>query len=187
MSSESSSASSLLTEVIRKVATNAPSAGDSTNLNITNFTLQTIVPRKPYFAYVSERIDWIVYGALEAIPLSSNTLKTLQQIIKPFMLPTPGDALFYNSNGPITGVPVGDGIYISCKPTGSFGEDVGVMYDKPSTSVDFSNIANSPLLQFLLIMWVMIIVFLLLFYGIGSVFSSLSLSLGGEFGAEPSK
>ena len=180
-SGDLTSASSLLTDVIKKVATNAPSQGDSTNLNMSNFNLQTIVPRKPYYAYTNGQNDWIVYGALEAIPLTSSTIKTLKQIVKPFPLPTPGDALFYNANGPVTGMPVGDGIYISCQPTGSFGEDIGIMYDKPSSSVDFSNVANSPLLQFFIAVFVIIIVYLLLFYGIGSFFTYLSAMFSGIF------
>lgn len=179
-SSESSSASALLTDVIKKVATNAPAAGESTNLNMANFNLQTIVPRKPYYAYEAQNVDWIVFGALEAIPLSSSTLKTLQQIIQPFPIATPGDALYYNANGPISGVSIGEGIYISCQPTGSFGDDVGVMYDKPSTSVDFSNVANSPLLQFFIVILVMVVVFLILFYGMGNLFTYLSGTMGGQ-------
>ena len=48
-SSESSSASNLITEVIEKVSANAPREGDSTNLNISNFNLQNIVPKKNVF------------------------------------------------------------------------------------------------------------------------------------------
>jgi hypothetical protein len=177
-SGDHSNASAMVTDIIKKVATNAPSHGDSTNLNMSNFNLQTIVPRKPYYAYVNNQNDWIVYGALEAIAVGSSTIKTLQQIIKPFPIPTPGDSLFYNSNGPITGVPVGDGIYISCQPTGSSGDDVGIMYDKPSSSVDFSNVANSPLLQFFIVIFVMVVLYLIIFYGIGAMFSSLSASFG---------
>jgi len=50
-SSESSTASNLITEIIQSVSTNAPSKGDSTNLSINGFTLKNIVPQKPFFSY----------------------------------------------------------------------------------------------------------------------------------------
>lgn len=184
ISGDLTSASALLTDVIKKAATNAPSEGDSTNLNMSNFSLQAIMPRKPYYAYVEGQNDWIVYGALEAIPVASSTIKTLKQIIQPFPIPTPGENLFYNANGAVTGVPVGDGIYISCQPTGSFGDDVGILYDKPSSSVDFSNVANSPLLQFFIAILVMMMVYLVLFYGVGSMFSTLATMYTTQFRAE---
>lgn len=175
-SSESSPASELITEIINKVATNAPSQGETTNLNIPNFTLQTIVPRSPYFYYNNNNTDWIVFGSLDAIPLSSSTISTLQQIIQPFPIPTPGGDLFYNSKGPTTGVQLGDGIYISCQPTGSFGEDTEVTYDKSSTStaVDFSNILQSPIFQLLILILVGIILFVIIFYCISSFYGYIT-------------
>ena len=95
-SSESSTAAQIITDIINKVSTNAPSQGDSTNLNM-SFSLQKIVPRKPFFVYSGGNADWIVYGQLDAIPLSSTTISTLQKIIKAFPIPTPGGDLFYNS------------------------------------------------------------------------------------------
>ena len=174
-SSESSSASELITEIINKVATNAPSQGETTNLNISNFTLQTIVPRSPYFYYNNNNTDWIVFGSLDAIPLSSSTISTLQKIIQPYPLATPGEDLFYNSKGPITGVQLGDGIYISCKPTGSFGEDKAVTYDKsPTTAVDFSNILQNSTFKLFMLILVGIILFIIIFYMISLFYSYIT-------------
>ena len=173
-SSESTNASNLITEIINKVATNAPSRGETTNLNIPNFNLQNIIPKKPFYYYSNNSTDWIVFGALEAIPISSSTITTLQQIIKPFPLPTPGTELFYNSKGPISGVQIGDGLYISCQPTGSTGEEVAVEYDKPSTSVDFSNIFQSPIFGILVLIVVGCILFVIIFYGISAFFNYIS-------------
>lgn len=173
-SSESSNASNIITEIINKVATNAPSRGETTNLNISSFNLQNIIPKKPFYFYNSNSTDWIVFGALEAIPISSSTITTLQQIIKPFLLPTPGTELFYNSKGPISGVQIGDGLYISCQPTGSTGEEVAVEYDKPSTSVDFSNIFQSPIFGIFVLIVVGCILFVVIFYGISAFFNFIS-------------
>ena len=173
-SSESSTASTIITEIINKVATNAPSSGDSTNLNISNFNLQNIVPRKPFFAYSSGSNDFIVFGELDAIPLSSSTISKLQQIIKPFPVPTPKAPLFYNSKGPIAGLQIGDGIYISCQPTGSSEEETAVEYDKNTTSIDFSNIFDSPAFKLLIMIIIGCILFIIIFYGLSAFYNFLS-------------
>lgn len=137
---ESSSASNLLTEIIESVASNAPSNGETTNLNINDFTLNTLVPMKPFFNYTSPDANWIVFGAINAIPLSSTTLTSLSQITKPFPLQLPGNKLFFNSLGPTNlGTGSADGLYISCQPTGNFDGDVAVEYNKNSTSGSFLN------------------------------------------------
>ena len=176
-SSDSSSASQIITDIINKVASNAPSEGDSTNLNM-NFSLQQIVPRKPFFVYTGEysggNADWIVYGELEAIPLSSTTITTLQQIIQAFPIATPGGDLFYNSKGPISGLQLGDGIYISCQPTGSSEEETSVEYDKNSTSFDFSNIFESPIFKSIIIIIIGCLLLIIIFYGISIFYKYLT-------------
>lgn len=172
-SSESSKASDLITQVIEKVSTNAPSDGDSTNLNISNFNLQNIIPRKPFFAYSYGNDDFIVFGALDAIPLSSSTITTLQQIIQPYALLMPSAPLFYNSSGPISGLQIGEGIYISCKPTGSSEEEIAVEYDKNTSSVDFSNIYKNPVFKVIILILIGCILFGIVFYGINSFYSYL--------------
>jgi len=172
-SSESSPASNLITQIIEKVASNAPSQGDSTNLNMSNFNLQNIIPRKPFFAYSIENNDFIVFGALDAIPLSSTTITTLQQIIQPFPLLMPSAPLFYNSNGPISGLQLGDGIYISCKPTGSSEEETAVEYDKNSSSFDFSNIFDSPEFKYLIMVIIGCLLFIIIFYSLSAFYNYL--------------
>lgn len=169
---DSSTSSQLISDIINKVATNAPSEGDSTNLNM-SFNLQKIVPRKPFFIYSGENSDWIVYGQLDAIPLSSTTITTLQKIIKPFPIPMLGGDLFYNSKGPISGVQLGDGIYISCQPTGSSEEEIAVEYDKNSSSFDFSNVLESPII----IILIGCLLFIIIFYGISTFYKYLSSDL----------
>jgi hypothetical protein len=175
-SSESSSASQLITEVITLVASNAPSEGDSTNLNISSFNLQTIVPRKPFFTYLQDTTDWIVFGQIDAIPLSSSTISTLQQIITPYQMGTPGGDLYYNSKGPISGVQIGNGIYISCQPTGSSQEETAVEYDKTpsSTTIDLSTIYKNPMFNTLITIILGILLFIIIFYGISFFYNYIS-------------
>lgn len=172
-SSESSSASDLITEIIKKVSTNAPSEGETTNINL--ITLQKIVPRKPFYVYNNKSTDYIVFGAIDAIPLSLSIIQTLKQIIKPFSLSTPGESLFYNSKGPISGLQLGDGIYISCQPTGSSQEEMSVTYEKNSSSFDFSNITESPVFKLIILILIGCLLFLLVFYGISILYDKLIL------------
>ena len=162
-SSESSDASYLLKEIIDATGTNAPNESESTNLSVSGFTLNKIVPNKQYYSYTdNSNDDWIVFGILEAIPLKSNTLDTLQKIIKPFPIPMTGGKLFINTAGP-NSTKVGDGIYISCKPTGSSTEETGVEYSKNTTSYNFSNISDNPVAKIIVQIIVGSILFIIIF------------------------
>jgi hypothetical protein len=170
-SSETSSASNLITEIIKKISTNAPSEGETTNLNL--ITLEKIIPRKPFYTYNNKATDYIVFGDIDAIPLSSSIIQTLQQIIKPFSLSTPGESLFYNSKGPTSGLQLGDGIYISCQPTGSSKEEMSVTYEKNSSSFDFSNVTESPIFKSIILILIGCFLFILVFYGISILYDKL--------------
>jgi len=169
-SSDSSTASNLITEVIQGVSSNAPAANESANLSINGFTLQNIVPSKPFYSYTgsNDKADYIVFDITNAIGLSSSTITTLQKIIKPFSLPTPGNKLFFNSSGPNT-TKIGEGIYISCKPTGSSSEETAVTYNKTQTTYDFSNITNNPtfktIIQIIIGCLLFIVIFMVVSYG----------------------
>jgi hypothetical protein len=174
-SSEATTATNLITELINSVASNAPSQGESVNVNISNFTLQNIVPKKPFYSYTdSSNSDWIVFDIQNAIPLSSATLSTLGTIIKPFSITTDGNGLFYNSTGPnASSINVSEGIYISCQPTGSSGE-TAVLYDTNTTNYNlrtlFSTSGGSIFLQIIL----GVVAFIMLFVGLNYLYSYLT-------------
>ena len=172
-SSESSDASYLITEIISTTATNSPNEGETNNLNISGFNLNKIVPTKPYYSYTDgNNDDWIVFGILEAIPLNSTTLSTLQQIIQPFQLQMTGGGLFINRSGPNT-TKVGDGIYISCEPTGSSKEEIGVEYSKNSTSYNLSNILDNPTTKIIFQIIIGCILFILVFLIFNFIYKSV--------------
>jgi hypothetical protein len=161
----SSISSILVTEIIEKVSTNAPSDGDSTNLNMNDFTLQEIVPNKPFFNYTSSKKNndvWVVFGSLDAIPINKHVLKTLSQIIQPYPLPTPGDELFINDLGPNKNTDLGNGIYISCNPTDSSEEEVPVSQSKNNfvSDISFSSFFTNNVIQIILGCIVLIFIFL---------------------------
>lgn len=149
-SSNTTTASNLLTEIINDVASNAPSDGESTNINISNFTLDSIIPKKPFFSYTGPDMnnsssEFVVFGKMEAIPLSSDTLTSLSQIIKAFPISTPGNSLFFNSSGPNVKKD-DDGIYISCNPTGSSEEETDVSYSKNSPNNNLGSLLNNSII-----------------------------------------
>jgi len=173
-SSNSSDASNLLTEIIQSTATNAPSQNESTNLSISGFTLDKIVPNKPYYSYTDrDNNDWIVFGILEAISLNSSTIKTLQKIIKPYPLPMTGGKVFFNSSGP-NSTKVGEGIYISCKPTGSSSEETEVKYSKNTPSYDFANILDNPVTKTIFQIIIGCILFILVLFIFNYIYQWIS-------------
>jgi carbonic anhydrase len=113
--------------LIDSVSSNAPSDGETTNVNIPKFNLNLLVPRKPFFSYsatepyqpCSENVDYIVYSPLEAsLDMMPESLTKLQSIIinNPYDIKT-GPNLFYNAKGPSRGGGNGE-IYIDCQPVG---------------------------------------------------------------------
>jgi hypothetical protein len=125
--------------------------------------LDKIVPNKPYYSYTDNgNNDWIVFGILDAIPLNSDTITTLQKIIKPYPIPMIGGELFFNASGP-NSTKVGEGIYISCKPTGSSNEETAVEYTKNTPSYDFANILDNPVTKLIFQIIVGCILFIIVF------------------------
>jgi carbonic anhydrase len=175
-STDSSSDSNLLTEIIQGFSNGAPVQGETTNLNINNFSLSTIVPKKPFYSYTSsskqEQNEYIVFDILDAITLNNKTLSTLTSIIKNFSVPTPGKNLYYNEKGPNQSK-VGDGIYISCQPTGSSTEETAVEYTKNSSTYDLFSFDKNTIKIILQVLFSCAI-FIVVFGGIGFAYSKLS-------------
>jgi carbonic anhydrase len=173
-SNSTSTASTVLTEIIDSVSTTAPSNNSSTNININSFSLQDIVPNKPFFSYIdsTNNYNWIVFGINSAISLNSTTLTTLSQIITPSSIPTPGGNLFFNNLGPNTSSSsIGDGIYISCQPTGESEEETPVSYVKNKISYDTF---SSPVYHEIMKIFWSVIVILIVFVIIQKIYSFIT-------------
>ena len=168
-STTSSASTGILTEIINNVSLNAPKDGESTNLNLTDFTLQEFVPKKPFFNYLDTvtNSDYIVFGINFAIPLSQQTLTTLTNIITPYLITSQGKHLFFNSIGPNNQLIGDSGIYISCQPTGSSEETTDIINNKNSiVGLDFYSLLNNNI--FILIIQILVgcIIFILIFLSI---------------------
>jgi len=177
-SGDTTSASDLITQVIDEVAKNAPRNGESTNLNITNFSLQHIIPKKPYVIYSGtyndNTTDFIVFPLNAPIPLTQNTLKKLSDIIIPFPLPMYGGGLYLNSKGPNSGARFrNDDIYISCKPTGSSDDEITVTNTTTTTSSSSSNSNNDAMMNFLKFL-IICIIFIIFFLAVNYAFNTLT-------------
>lgn len=170
-SGDLTTASNLITKVIEGVSSRAPRNGENTNLFIQNFTLQNIVPQKPFFNYNYGKNDYIVFGVNYGIGLKENTINALKKIIKPFPLPLPGNNLFYNSKGPNVISEVGDGIYISCQPTDVKQEKMNIILDTNNTNYDLENIFKSEGFQVALMIVISCFLFIVLFYSINYAYN----------------
>lgn len=151
-SSESSTASNLITQVIDGVSSNVPSPGDGeTNMNIPGFSLQQIIPSKPFYSYTntSDEMagDYILFGRLTAIPLNTTTITKLSNLINPYAIAFETDEVYFNKLGPNTSVE-NEGIYISCQPTGSSDETVDIV--NSTSPIKFADIVNNPVVMILL-------------------------------------
>jgi hypothetical protein len=178
-SQNNSSASTTLGEIIKIIGSSAPVQGETTNLNISNFNLNDIIPKKPFYAYTGTnglQGQVIVFGLNNAIALSSTIIDSLTKIIKTYPLTVEGGNLFFNKIGP-NNIHLDDDIYISCQPTGSSKEEIQVSYNKSGYSNNnfadiFSNSNAVDILKFIFLC----IFFIVLFMFLSFVYNRLSSS-----------
>jgi len=166
-STNTTDSSNILTEIIQSVASNAPAANETTNLNLSNFNLTSIVPNKPFFSYAGTQGlvgQIIVFGITNAIPINQKILTSLSKIIKPYPITISGGSVFFNSKGPNSIKMKSDGIYISCQPTGSSEEETMVSYSKNPVNYNMGAILNNPIVLLILQILVGCIVFIIVFY-----------------------
>ena len=176
-----SQASNILGEIIQIVSSNAPRDGEKTNLNMSNFNLNNIIPKKPFYAYTGRdglKGQVIVFGLNYAIALTSTIIDSLTKIIKPYPLTVTGDNLFFNKMGP-NNIKLDNGIYISCQPTGSSKEETQVSYNSSKYSNNnfldlFKNSNMNNILKIIFICIFFIVIFMILNYGYNRLASSPS-------------
>jgi len=176
------SATSLITDVIKSISLSANSSGQK--VNIGDFNLQKIVPNKPFVNYVSNNMEHIVFTLLDAIPITSSTINTLKDLISQISWETSSNDLYYNSSGPNSTSNVGEGIYISCNPTGVSTETTDVAYVKDSIeAIDFNNLIENP--NFIMLM--QILAASLLFIIVCFIFNSFYNLIDGSKTMIPNK
>jgi len=161
-STSSSASSILLTDIITAVSRGAPKNGDSVNITLTDYTLQNIVPKKPFYTYSTDSNDYIVFDREFSIGLSTDILTILNSVIKPNVNIATGTNIFFNSIGPNLFNGSDNDIYISCKPTGNSEENIDVTNTKQPITNDIYKNFNFP--GFLIFGLVFIVTLILINY-----------------------
>ena len=167
--------SKILTKIINETANLAPKSGNKSVINVENYNLNNIVPKKPFYSFTSDggRSDVIAYGIENAITIDADTIAKLNSIIKgeTFVLKAAWlGKIFFNPKGPnSSGSSSGnDDIYIDCQPVNVSEETIQMSsenklsayyqmksdYDAKST---FIKIYNNPWFQLLLLIFVIVI------------------------------
>jgi hypothetical protein len=123
-SSNTDEASGILSKIIKDTANFASTTGKNTTVDIPNFTLSAIVPKKEFYSYTdpNSKSSCVVYSKKYSINISTSDATTLNQIIRPFKAIAYGDYLYKNTKGPNQSLDMEDKIYIKCNPTGSSDE-----------------------------------------------------------------
>jgi carbonic anhydrase len=121
----------LLGQVMPKVGRYAATAGQTANLNVSDFNLGSLVPNKPFYSYMGTlpyspcngTYNYVVFDMLTPATMSPASLKIFKRVTQPNDIAvTAGNEYFYNSKGPTGTATSGDDIYIECAPTGEEGE-----------------------------------------------------------------
>lgn len=188
-SNNTSSVSALFFKtLVDTVASNAPSDGETTVVNVPKFNLDFLVPKKPFFSYsatepyqpCTENVEYIVFAPLEAsLDMMPDSLTKLQSIIKSnsYDIKT-GPNLFYNDKGPSMGG-TGDGqIYIDCQPVGSSEDTTEIITDTGTSSYPTNIIdwLKNPVVK----LFIGSLIFIVLLYGIKYLLSMLKPTKGGS-------
>jgi len=121
---------------------------DAMSVPVNNFSLNSIVPKAPFFFYESakDKANIVVYDVGNAIYCTTSKVNNLRAL---FSIPVtnplqPGDDLYYNSSGPKLSSIMDDSIYIDCSPTGSSTETVDVTFKNPDSN-DLINAYTAPI------------------------------------------
>ena len=170
-STDNSGASTLIDQMINGAPKNKNEK--IPDVNVENFSLNSIVPRSPFFTYSKNNIDYIVFPS--SIPLSDATLEKLISITDPIRTyKDTGTKVFYNGVGPKSTL-ADQGIYIDCQPTGSSGE-VEIVTAKNPPIYDMDSIMKDPTMYLIIQLIVSCIIFVVIYmaisYGFGFMTST---------------
>jgi hypothetical protein len=141
-------------------------------LTISNYTLEYIIPKNPFFSYTNttDNTYYIVYGTTDAIYVDSSVITTLNSVVTPFYSnpPTYNDTtgnpypLFLNQTGATNLITnnLSDEIYIDCQPTGSSNEQTNVT---TSTTLNPSKTSSIKFAIFVIFFIIVLVVIYMIF------------------------
>jgi hypothetical protein len=136
LSDRSGSPSNLLSNILNRIVTIHITSGYSNDLKLdVDYNLNNILKYEPfYYYYDKNNSDYICYGMVNAIYVSSDLIDSIKSLIS-----VPSETmwipkvsyLFYNKKGPVKYEE--DEIYIDCKPVNSSGSE-DIMFDNTGES-----------------------------------------------------
>jgi len=146
-------------------------------LTLPNYNLNRIVPKKPFFYYISQtgNMNVIVYDIQSGITVDTKTLSNLKSLLSQAVMPIKpsiNNYLFMNETGPTT---LGQGgnngeIYIDCSPTGNSYDTTDVEFQKqsPSSTYDISQYltAENIIIFFCFLFFILILIYMNKFFNI---------------------
>lgn len=147
------SSTSIINKVISFSIKNVPTTDDSMTLNISNFSLNDIVPKSPFYNYKGKDINndydvnYIVYGKDAALYITTENSTNLSNILTEVELNTSSDgSLFFNKKGPVSSEENGE-IYISCENTNTSKEmeQVTTTTNNNTTTFNWSEAFKNPI------------------------------------------
>jgi len=173
LNATSSSATDIITELIDESASIVPGGNSSYTFNDdVKINFQGIVPNRPFYTYKKNNNYFIVFDKTNAITIRDDTKDKLNtKLNKSIPAATTNEfkyevgKLYYNSKGPSKN-DISDGIYISCRPTGSSVEDTPVVYDKQTYAPSFFTMEmfESKQVNQLMFIFINCILFVILLY-----------------------
>jgi carbonic anhydrase len=182
--------------IISQMGEKANKDGEMTNIVLNSFSLQNIVPKKPYYYYTGTlpytpcngSYEYVVFDKKDALQISSSSLRLLNSLIteSKYNIKQSKTGFYYNKLGPRTNLATGeDDIYIECNPTGEDGE-ILVPKSKKSLGLDFgdtmSKIIDNTIFKIVMIIIAILIGLKLLSYGFNTVLKNL---IGGQKTPKP--
>ncbi len=151
MGSSNFASLSILDKIVSSASLMTNSLDKTTNVNISTFSVKTLIPLNPYYSYsgtlpfppCNGRYDYVVFNKDDSaiLSISRKAYKALSKIISENAYPVrQNNGIFYNKNGPSSSSSKNgsDDIYMECLPTGSDGEQL-VPLDLPSSNNMFDD------------------------------------------------
>jgi carbonic anhydrase len=158
-----------ITNIVSSVVSKPLNTGEDMIIPLSEYNLNTIIPKSPYFYYVSDQTlnaNFVAFSLNDAISLQQDLITGLRSIItqQTNNANLSSTTLYYHENKPSSLNGNGDDqIYIDCKPTGNSEETSDVTFNKNTSINDTSNILSSPLLVYILYIIVLVAIIVIIF------------------------
>ena len=143
ISASKTSSSDLLDTILSNTLSKAPNQGESTQINIKNFTLNDFVPTASFYSYkgtlpydpCSGSYNYVVFDKRDGCQISTTGFSNLSKLISKQTSQIKTTEFFYNKTGSAEGLnttDLGDGYYLECDAAGDEGK---VLYTTAPSSI----------------------------------------------------